>query len=145
MWRRFTVKNIYLIILLIFIFIVSGCIPVILSDNYGVPYTDFLDWSKFSIKWPQDQVNMEYCKMRKKEKQMNMFGIHYVWVCWRKTGWQLKTQLGLPWEVSHSRCLTEIASTHTFESWLEKLIHPTVSNITATDISNDISNMIHNI
>ena len=37
----------------------AGCIPVILSDNYGVPFTDMLDWSKFSIKWPMHKVSIE--------------------------------------------------------------------------------------
>eukprot|EP00400_MALV-I_sp_L67-5_P000259 gene259-750_t len=37
----------------------AGCIPVILSDNYGVPFTDLIDWSQFSIKWPMHKVSIE--------------------------------------------------------------------------------------
>jgi len=31
----------------------SGCIPVILSDEYEVAFQHVLDWSRFSIKWPE--------------------------------------------------------------------------------------------
>jgi len=34
----------------------AGCIPVLLSDGYTVPFEDFLDWTQFSIKWPMSQV-----------------------------------------------------------------------------------------
>jgi len=36
----------------------AGCIPVILSDDFEVPFEDILDWSSFSIKWPEADVSM---------------------------------------------------------------------------------------
>lgn len=33
-----------------------GCIPVILSDEYEVAFQDHVDWTRFSIKWPESQV-----------------------------------------------------------------------------------------
>ncbi|CAD7962843.1 unnamed protein product [Amoebophrya sp. A25] len=35
----------------------AGCIPVILSDNMEVPFEDLLDWTKFSMKWTQENVS----------------------------------------------------------------------------------------
>lgn len=36
----------------------AGCIPVILSDGFEVPYADLIDWPSLSIKWPMDDVSM---------------------------------------------------------------------------------------
>lgn len=37
-----------------------GCIPVYLSDNVALPYSgNLLDYSKFSIRIPQGDVNLE--------------------------------------------------------------------------------------
>jgi len=33
-----------------------GCIPVILSDEFEMPFQDLVDWPKLSIKWPTDQI-----------------------------------------------------------------------------------------
>eukprot|EP00438_Fugacium_kawagutii_P020624 Skav223007 [mRNA] locus=scaffold1422:13770:14902:+ [translate_table: standard] len=33
-----------------------GCIPVILSDFLAVPFQGIVDWTAFSIKWPEEEV-----------------------------------------------------------------------------------------
>lgn len=37
----------------------AGCIPVILSDGFQVPFENTLDWPSFSIKWPMTDVSMD--------------------------------------------------------------------------------------
>ncbi|XP_038686804.1 probable glycosyltransferase At5g03795 [Tripterygium wilfordii] len=34
-----------------------GCVPVILYDNYELPFNDILDWTKFSVIIPEDDID----------------------------------------------------------------------------------------
>jgi len=34
----------------------AGCVPVLLSDEVALPFEDFLDWERFSLKWPMRRV-----------------------------------------------------------------------------------------
>merc|ERR1712187_671080 len=43
----------------------AGCIPVILSDNFVLPFHGLIDWPSVSIRWPQQEVGLEMYKYLK--------------------------------------------------------------------------------
>ncbi|XP_031279772.1 probable glycosyltransferase At5g11130 [Pistacia vera] len=61
--------------------IFSGCVPVIISDHYVLPFSDVLDWSKFSVHIPVAKIPQlkkilqgisedEYTEMQKRVLQV---------------------------------------------------------------------------
>mmetsp|Transcript_68610 Transcript_68610/g.184731 ORF Transcript_68610/g.184731 Transcript_68610/m.184731 type:complete len:558 (+) Transcript_68610:211-1884(+) len=36
----------------------AGCIPLIVSDRFVLPFQDLIEWSQVSIRWPQNEVNV---------------------------------------------------------------------------------------
>lgn len=51
----------------------AGCVPVILSDNFEVPFEDFLDYRKFSMKWTQENITADLFHSLKR------FGFQEIW------------------------------------------------------------------
>ena len=44
----------------------AGCIPIILSDNFVLPFQDHLDWTRFTVRWPQKEVSVALYEFLKK-------------------------------------------------------------------------------
>eukprot|EP00928_Gymnodinium_smaydae_P030285 TRINITY_DN22563_c0_g1_i1.p1 TRINITY_DN22563_c0_g1~~TRINITY_DN22563_c0_g1_i1.p1 ORF type:complete len:525 (-),score=33.80 TRINITY_DN22563_c0_g1_i1:50-1624(-) len=63
----------------------AGCIPVILSDDYGVPFEGDIKWEEFSIKWPMSDVSMDlynFLLATPREKLRKMKAAVDAHACW---------------------------------------------------------------
>ena len=48
----------------LYVALLAGCIPVILSDDLEVPFQELLEWPEFSIKWPAEKISELYGYLR---------------------------------------------------------------------------------
>lgn len=66
--------------------IYAGCVPVIISDNYSLPFSDVLDWSEFSLQIAVERIaeikiilqNVSRDKYRKLYYNVRSVGRHFV-------------------------------------------------------------------
>ncbi|KAF3453754.1 hypothetical protein FNV43_RR04195 [Rhamnella rubrinervis] len=63
----------------------AGCVPVIISDHYALPFSDVLDWSKFSLHIPSKSIpeikktlsSVPYNKYLKMQKRVTKIRRHF--------------------------------------------------------------------
>ncbi|KAF4712084.1 hypothetical protein FOZ63_008318, partial [Perkinsus olseni] len=71
----------------------SRCIPVILSDDVRLPFTQWIDWSSIAVKWPMDKADVrlyEYLSNLSEAFVRNMHravDVHACWFDWHHVDW----------------------------------------------------------
>lgn len=68
--------------------ILSGCVPVIISDNFVLPFSDVLDWTKFSITVAEKNIphlksiltNIPDGTYRSMQSRLRLIRRHFLWL-----------------------------------------------------------------
>ncbi|CAD7966578.1 unnamed protein product [Amoebophrya sp. A120] len=69
----------------------AGCIPLILSDKFILPFHNQINWKRISVRWPQNEVNdelyywvLEYVEghFEELEKTKRLIDEHQCWFDW---------------------------------------------------------------
>lgn len=68
--------------------ILSGCVPVIIADNFVLPYNDVLDWTKFSVTVPEEDIpdlkkilsSISNVTYRSMQRRLRYIRRHFLWL-----------------------------------------------------------------